>query len=220
MNTLSRTSPLHDAQAAAAAWMVRDAMQVVRRFSNTDTERLRQCGIGDLSFRRRTGVKGPGARAWLQAQGVQTPELPNSWIGSAGGALVARLGLSEYLVETADEGSGLVAQLDGAAPTAGVYPTPRFDAALVLAGAQVQELLKQTCSFDVDSLDSNARPVVITSMVGVGVTLIAQDSAVGRHYRLWCDGTYGEYLWLTLVAVAESLGGGAVGIDALAGVLG
>ena len=85
----------------------------------------------------------------------------------------------------------------------------------VLAGRQVHDLLKQTCAFDFESLDPGNRPVVMTSMVGVGVTVLAFGSPQQRYYRLWCDGTYGPYLWNTLIEVAGSLGGGAVGFEAL-----
>jgi sarcosine oxidase subunit gamma len=47
----------------------------------------------------------------------------------------------------------------------------------------------------------------------VGVTVIFEQ--VERRYRIWCDGTYGVYLWATLVGVARDLGGGPVGLGAL-----
>ncbi|OYW32245.1 MAG: methylglutamate dehydrogenase, partial [Methyloversatilis sp. 12-65-5] len=88
----------------------------------------------------------------------------------------------------------------------------RFDAALELTGTQIPELLRQTCAFDFSTLAAPA--LVMTSMVGVGVTALTLDSADGPVVRLWCDGTWGGYLWLTLVEVAGDLGGGAVGVEA------
>ena len=123
-------------------------------------------------------------------------------VGGLGGAVVA--GLDTNVCE----------RITRAVPPR-VYPVVRYDAELLLAGRQVHDLLKQTCAFDFESLDPAARPVVMTSMVGVGVTVLAFGSPQQRCYRLWCDGTYGPYLWNTLVEVAGSLGGGAVGSEAL-----
>jgi len=57
--------------------------------------------------------------------------------------------------------------------------------------------------------------LVLTSMVGVGVTVAAVPSGSNTAYRVWCDGTYGAYLWETLCEVAQDLGGGPVGTEAL-----
>jgi len=51
----------------------------------------------------------------------------------------------------------------------------------------------------------------MTSMAGVAITALPFQSADGLAIRLWCDGTYGTYLWHTLVEIAEELGGGPVG---------
>jgi sarcosine oxidase subunit gamma len=71
-------------------------------------------------------------------------------------------------------------------------------------------------------LELAGRPAVLTSMVGVGVTVIAETAASvsassgsAWRYRIWCDGTFGAYLWQTLVEVARDLGGGPVGLEAL-----
>ncbi len=210
-----RISPLFDAQAPhAATWTRIETMQSVATFGSADAARLPLAGIGDLSFRRRAGVKGPGAAGWLNALGIATPERPNSWLRLDDGTLVLRMGNTEYLVEDVAGGTRAATML-ATAPVAGVYPVPRYDAALVIAGRNAIELTRQTCAFDFAGLSPSAQPLAMTSMVGVGVTVIAQENAEGRYFRLWCDGTYGGYLWTTLVEVATELGGGAVGLDAL-----
>lgn len=215
MITLTRTGPLRDAQASPVTrWMTIETMQIAASFAADDAQRLLLAGIGDLSFKRRAGVKGPGARAWLEALGLATPERPNSWVRTDCGSLVARLGLTEYAVVGAP-GSAALERVSQAAPTPGVYPVPRFDAELLLTGRHVHDLFKQTCAFDFEGLDRASQPLVMTSMVGVGVTVLAFTGAQGPYYGLWCDGTYGPYLWNTLNEVAGSFGGGAVGIEAL-----
>jgi len=92
---------------------------------------------------------------------------------------------------------------------------PRQDVELLLCGARIGELLLQTCSFDFASLDFAERPVVLTSMAGVGVTVLPVAIGAGPAYRIWCDITYGAWLWRTLTAIARELGGGPVGLDTL-----
>ncbi len=152
----------------------------------------------NVSRTPRAGVKGPGAAAWLTSLGVPVPDLPNSWLPLPGG-LVARLGLTEFLVE------GPEAAKLAAPPVHGVYPVLRQDTALVLKGARLNDLLLETCSVDFRALDRAARPVVLTSMAGVGVTAIPGDDAGVPCIRLWCDGTYGEWLLETLAGVAADL---------------
>jgi len=146
----------------------------------------------------RAGVKGPGAAAWLAGLGLSLPATPNSWLPLSGG-LVARLGLTEFLIEGPES-----AKL--AAPLAhGVYPVLRQDTALVLRGAHLNDLLQETCSVDFSAFDAAMRPVVLTSMAGIAVTVIPGVENNMPCIRLWCDNTYGEWLFETLTGVAGEL---------------
>ena len=210
-----RTSALRDAQQGTARrWSTVDDMEVAAAYDDSEAARLVEAGLGDLGFRRRVGVKGRGARAWLQALGVATPEHPNHWLRLPCGSVVARLGDNEFVVASAGDGR-VVESITAAAPAHGVYPVPRFDADLLLAGRRASELLAQTCAFHFGALDAAAQPLVMTSMVGVAVTVLALPGLDGTSYRLWCDGTYGGYLWRTLAAIAVELGGGPVGLESL-----
>ena len=91
-----------------------------------------------------------------------------------------------------------------------MYPVLRQDAALIVGGSRLEELLRQTCNVNFRPLDPADRPVVLTSMVGVGVTVIPEVRKGLPAARIWCDGTYGHYLWETLLGIAVELGGGAV----------
>jgi sarcosine oxidase subunit gamma len=212
-----RHSPLEDVLARHdPLWADIQGMRSVRRFGTDDAERALHCGVIDLSWRQRFGCKGANAASWLSALGLPVPELPNRWRALPGEGLVARLGISEYLVEAGPDAEHLAAVL-AAPPGARVYPVMRQDAALMLTGTAVRELFLQTCSFDFGGLAPGSREVVLTSMVGVGVTVLAVPQGEQLAWRLWCDGTYGAYLWETLVGIAGELGGGAVGIDVLPG---
>ena len=152
----------------------------------------------NVSRTPRAGVKGTGAAAWLAALDLPVPRAPNTWLPLPGG-LIARLGLTEFLVE-GSEAAKLAAPL---AP--GVYPVLRQDTALMLKGARLNALLLETCSVDFSALDLAARPVVLTSMAGVGVTVIPGEEGGMPCCRIWCDGTYGEWFFETLAGVAGEL---------------
>jgi sarcosine oxidase, subunit gamma len=216
MNAIrQRANPLFDPQTALAPrWTSVESMPIVSAFGPNDREISRIVGIGDASARRRTGFKGPGTAAWLQQQLVPVPGQPNRWEPLPQGGLVARLGRTEFLIEDA-RGDPTCGRLGALPIPPGVYPVLRQDAELVLTGSRAGDLLLQTCSIDFAALDAAARPVVLTSMVGVGVTVLFEAHQAARRYRIWCDGTYGEYLWTTLVDVARDLGGGPVGLEAL-----
>ncbi len=170
--------------------------------------------MADLSCLIRFGVKGAGARAWLTDQNMLIPERPNTWLPLSNGGLIARLGLTEFLIE--DSVSTSVVPLLAAAcqtPPEAVYPVPRQDLAIALFGTAVPELLLQTCSVNFQTLDLSDRPVILTSMAGVTVTILPGERQSIPFYRLWCDGTFGVYLWRTLKAIATELDGSVAGFD-------
>jgi sarcosine oxidase, subunit gamma len=210
-----RSNPMFEVQRALAArWTTVESMPVAAAYGPNDRSVAQVVGIGDASARRRCGFKGPGAAAWLQQQSVPIPAQPNQWVELAEGGLAARLGRTEFLVEDGAGGT-TCARLDALTVATDVYPVLRQDAELVLIGSRAGELLLQTCSVDFAALDPARRPVVLTMMVGVGVTIAIEALEAARRYRIWCDATYAGYLWTTLVDVARDLGGGPVGAEVL-----
>lgn len=211
-NISLRTSPVRDAlHAARPEWRVVENMQIVERFGANDETRARSAGITDVSHLYRMGFKGQGVAAWLAEQGMPVPEVANTWAPLANGGLVARLGLTEYLIEDGISGR-TSAKLAHREPALRVYPVLRQDLALVLCGEAIGELLLQTCNVNFRALDLATRPVVLTSMAGVAVTVLPGERLGRPYYRLWADGTYGVYLWETLAGIAAELGGGPVGL--------
>lgn len=166
--------------------------------------RLEGFAIADCSAAPRFGCKGRGAAAWLADAGLPVPAEPNTWAPLDDGGRVARLGMTEFLVET---DASVVAALAARARTAGVYPVLRQDLAVELAGEHLPELMAQTCNVNLAALDLARRPVVLTSMAGVAVILAPGEEAGRPACRLWCDGTYGHYLWETIVGIAVELVG-------------
>lgn len=162
--------------------------------------------IVDLSCFAKAGLKGPRAAAWLAARGVAVPERPNTWTG----ALIARLGETEFFLE-GDAAHEVARALDHAPQH--VYPIPRQDVAIALAGARINEVMLQTCSVDFSAIEPQA--LVMTSMAGVPVLVIPQRRDAVPSLRIWADPTYGPYLWLTLLGIVQELGGRPAGLASL-----
>jgi hypothetical protein len=152
----------------------------------------------DQSRTPRAGVKGPGAAEWLAGLGLPVPDAPNRWLPVEDG-LVARLGLTEFLVE-GPQSEKLAAPL-----AHGVYPVLRQDRLLALSGERLDDLLLETCSVDFGALEPSTRAVVLTTMVGVAVTVIPYQDKGIPCCRIWCDSTYGEWFAETLAGVAAEL---------------
>lgn len=209
-----RTSPLADClQAAPGSWQAINAMPTLM-YLPTDRIHASRLGLADLSFLTRFGVKGPKAAAWLTQQGIPLPDRPNCWCALPEGGIVARLGMNEFLIEDSLH-SSIAPQLTQACqnPPAQVYPVLRQDAAIALCGPAVHDLLRQTCNVNFSALSLSDRPLVLTSLIGVSVLMIPGERSSQPLYRLWCDSSFGPYLWTTLLNIAAELGGGAIGAE-------
>ena len=159
---------------------------------------------------KRFGVKGPRAAEILAASGIAVPARANSWAALGGDTadVVARLGNTEFFIESHGGFPGLAAleaRLAQAEP--GAYPVLREDFAIALGGSAAPGVLAQVCNIDFAALDLAARPIVMTSMIGVGVLVLPQVADAppdrGMVYRIWCDPSFGSYLQSELEAAAQ-----------------
>ena len=177
--------------------------------------------LDDLSERARFGCKGPGAEPWLSAAGYSVPAAPNSATLDANGIFVARLATAEFLVEAVEgaEATRRVAaslqQLRAASRPRSLYPVARQDLVVDIQGSAIQTLLRQICSVDFvplfESSGPNAGPVVLTSMVGVGVVAWPRRTEGGAMLMLWLDPSFAHYFWTTLLEVARGVGTMVIG---------
>ncbi len=196
---MKRTSPLYDCQQSLnGSWQEINGMLSLVRVQTDSTPHLE---IADLSFLTRFGVKGLGAASWLEGQGITVPDRPNTWNSLPQGGIIARLGLTEFLIEDSIH-SQVANQLSKACDElpSKVYPVLRQDAAIAIRGSYIYELLAQTCSVNFRALALVERPIILTLMVGVSVIIMP-----GEQYRIWCDGTFGAYLWRTLGAIGGEM---------------
>lgn len=177
--------------------------------------------LADISHLPRVGCKGPAALTWLQSQSIEAPGRANGWrsldVDGERWSLIARLGNSEFLLEQ-DADAPLITQLAAQLhdDIAGVYPVLREDSEFVLGGALAASALAEVCNIDFASLKAQQRQVVMTLMAGVAVLVIPQFDGAQRRYRIWCDPSFGAYLWTTLNEVIAHHSGAILGLEQLA----
>ena len=166
-------------------------------------------GLYDVSTLARVTLKGPGAADFLSGQGVVMPETIYECreLGEAG--ILARTGRAEFFIEDSGR-DGTVARVREALamPVPGVLPVWRQDVSLVITGSESLTLLAQVCSFNFrDAGDA----LVMTQIAGVSCSVLRRRWQDWPAYQIWADGTYGPYLWTTLLGIVRELGGDAVG---------
>ncbi|NEQ28810.1 MAG: methylglutamate dehydrogenase [Microcoleus sp. SIO2G3] len=205
MKTPIRLSPIFDRlQSLKGNWREINGMPCL---TETDND-FPTLGMADLSCLTRCGFKGAGAAEWLQSQGLPVPDRPNSWLSLPEGGIIARLGISEFLIEDNLE-SAISPRLINQSVPAQVYPVLRQYLAIALCGNSIDELMRQTGNVNFSALPLTEAPVVLTSMIGVSVTIIPGE----QIYRIWCDGTFGVYFWQTLLEIVAEIGGGTIGAE-------
>jgi sarcosine oxidase subunit gamma len=169
----------------------------------------------DLSARPRFGCKGPGAPAWLAANGYIVPEAANSAQVDGRGVMVARLATSEFLIEAVDGG----AELGSSTRPLDVYPVARQDLVVGLHGPGLQTLLRQVCSVDFVPLFAasgpQSGPIALTSMIGVGVVAWPRRTDGGSSLTVWVDPSFAHYFWTTLLEVGRGVGALVIGSNNL-----
>jgi sarcosine oxidase subunit gamma len=166
--------------------------------------------LADVSFLPRMVVKGPRAASFLESHGVPIPAKILAVLPMDSGGLIARTGGGEFFLEDGICGDA-VARLEGALDSgqSGVYRVLRQDAALVISGARAGELFRHVCGYDFQGQTHG--DLVFTQVAGVSCSVLRTSESNIPAFRLWTDGTFGLYIWHTLLEVVRELGGDAVG---------
>ena len=211
-----QTSPVAHAQTGESVkWEVINGMDTAVEFASNAVEETRKklLGVADVSCLSRYGVKGPNATQWLLERGIAIPTTPNSWTLCEQKTLVLRLGSSEFLIEDQLGGAACSRLVADTVRVASVYKVPRVDAAFIISGSEVLNLFSELCSLDLREKSLAAKDLIMTQVAGISATVIRQTLNGEPVYRIWCDGTYGPYMWEILTEIATELGGGAVGLS-------
>ena len=215
--TIPTQSPLHEAlqkEHPRAKWGEVHGMPVALHLDESakEHELAQTLALADASFLPRIVLKGPGAAAYLHSRGIAIPESILKVAPLENGGLIARTGGSEFFLESSSVGWPSQAVRDGLGSPSykdGVYSVLRQDASLIISGSRAGELFRHVSSYDF--INEPHGDLVFTPIAGVSCSVLRQTLSGLPAFRLWTDGTYGLYIWHTLLEVAKELGGGAVG---------
>ena len=179
-----------------------------------ELELAKTLALADASFLPRIVLKGPGTAAYLQSLGFPIPDTILKVAPLENGGLIARTGGSEFFLESGPVGwdSSPVRLVDGTEVPSygpGIYPVLRQDASLIISGSRAGELFRHVSSYDF--ITDPHHDLVFTPIAGVSCSVLRATLNGLPAFRLWTDGTYGTYIWHTLLEVAKELDGGAVG---------
>ena len=162
--------------------------------------------VKNLSTLKRFGIKGSNAEDWLVRQGVAVPPSSNTWLKTPEGLLILRLGVSEFLLEDPLGGTNCAELYSRSQqPIEGAYFVARADASFSISGAAALNLLSELCTLDLRSSVMSGNKVVMTQMAGVSATVVLLSLNEEPVYRIWCDGTYGEFMSDILQEIAYEL---------------
>ena len=81
----------------------------------------------------------------------------------------------------------------------------------MVTGSESESLLSQVCNFN---LRNSGDDLVMTQLAGVSCSILKRRWGELSGYQIWSDGTFGPYLWATLLGLVRQLGGDAVGTSA------
>lgn len=215
MSSMMKSTPVAYFQKSLnPKWGEFKGMQVAMSFDSTKVEedRKKKLAVTDVSCRQRFGVKGPQANQWLASQKIKTPDSVNSWVKDKG-VLVLRLGSSEFLIEQQMSGE-VCQQLNQASQvnTVGVYKVLRADAAFIISGNEIPTMFSELCKLDLSEKSLQPNQIIMTQIADISATIVPELVNDQLVIRLWCDGTYGAYMWRVLHQLAQEQGGGAVGL--------
>jgi sarcosine oxidase subunit gamma len=211
--TAVRRSPVHEAlEHLGPRWGKLHDMPVALNVGRPVEEAAsaKTLGLCDVSSFPRVTLKGPGAEAWLRDQGVGVPTEIYEVLRT-GKSIVARTGGAEFFIEDGVSGR-IVAGLPKAGGDLEVYRVLRQDAAMILGGSRAVDVMLETCGVDCSSHEFR---MVYSRVAGVSCAILPDTVDGLRAYRIWCDASYGPYLWQTLLEIVKEKGGGAVGLAAV-----
>jgi sarcosine oxidase subunit gamma len=191
-------------------------MAVALHFGAPDCEEqaLQSLALCDQSATPKLSVKGPGAEAWLEQQGLAVPEIVYAAQQLDHGSRLFRLGVDEFLVQGHLD-DDLTDRLFQAQDTElqDVYCLQRQDATFLLAGPRAVQVLSQTCGLNL--LEMPPEHLVFTRVAGVSCGVFLNPQQDRPTFQIGVDPSWGLALWESLVQIVEELEGTVVGLGCM-----
>lgn len=209
-----RLSPVHDELLHLHAQFVDvGGMPVAASYVDPAQERAAAADLAlcDVSFLSRVTLKGPAAASLLSSQQLTVPDKVLDVANLGGGGIVARTGGSEFFIEDGLNGKLADCLVSATHATTGCYAVTRQDASFLLAGKRAPQVFLETCGYD---FRQPPKQIVFTRVAGVSCSILHRDFNGNSVFQLWLDGSYGGYLWETLLEIVGELKGSAVGAAA------
>jgi sarcosine oxidase, subunit gamma len=214
IETPRRLSPIHDElEHLHVRFVDVEGMPVAVSYGDGAKEKTAAADLGlcDVSFLSRVTLKGPAAVSVLNSKQIAVPEKVLDVASVHGGGIVARTGATEFFVEDGLRGINVQQVATAARETGGCYIATRQDASFLLSGKRAVEVFLETCGYD---FRQPPKQIVFTRVVGVSCSILHRDFGGVGAFQLWLDGSYGGYLWETLLEIVRELNGAAVGAGA------
>lgn len=211
-----RVSPLTAAVSALQpVWGEVHGMRMPLRFGEGEEEQFGPLALADMSCMPKLTLKGPMAGTWLSerrtAGGPGGRVVPFMPVGRFG--CIARTGTHEFFLEADDRQAWFsLLSRDLRQSPAGVYRQERQDAEILLAGEKSRAVMARTCAH---SFHGDPPGIILTRVAGISCAVLFVPSGSAPLYRVWCEPSYGVYLWEELLAIVRELGGAPVGIESL-----
>lgn len=156
---------------------------------------------GGLAFRDRTlapraGVKGPGTRDWLVAQGYGPLPLANGAARLASGLIVAMLSENEALILDVRGTTPLWAFASGARLARGAYPVPRGEGTfwITVTGEAAPAMFAMVCGVDLRRKAFPDLRVAQTMIAKASAIVIRDDDTAGEAFHVLGDISFASYL--------------------------
>lgn len=182
---------------------------------------LARLGIVDLSPLPRTGFKGRGTIAAMQAGGVQVEAKPNQAFRQADGGLCAVLAPGEVLVLSGLGGADtLVRRLESGwsmDDPRDTYVVPRSSthAWFRITGTYAPSMFAKICGVDLRPHKFAELAIAQTSVVKLTGIIIREDVLGTPGFHLLADSASAEYVWDCVLDAMDEFGGRPAGLPAL-----
>jgi heterotetrameric sarcosine oxidase gamma subunit len=223
--TPERLSPLHNRhQSLGAHFDLRGGWLVPKAYTSAEDEATvlqESAGLADVSARGKLILKGAHAAAIVSSCLGMAPTKPGDVTETKSDhTLIAKLTPEEFLLLTPPGAErklsdSLQAEIESQDIFASLVDQTSGLVGLSIFGPKSKGVMKKLCAIDFDTKDLHNFYVVQSSFATVRSTIIGQAQDALPVFELFADGSYGEYLWDTILDAGREFGVHPVGWETI-----